>query len=272
MRALTFTKYGKTSEVLRVDDVPAPTKADVPAGFVLIKVRAASLNPVDKMRIEGKLATTPELRGFPAVVGYDVAGTVDDAALGTALGAALGTTITVTSTAPQQVSTTRMVSATCPRGFWCTAGLTVECEAGFYNPELNANNQSACVKCPEHATTLGPNSTQKSACVCNTGYYKTIDGPWCALCPVGTNCSNPGVTLDALPIKPGYYRRSNATVDVRICGDASANCPAGTTECAESDSGCVGGDDPAAPCCPELMGIFCLLCTNTRVSAWSINK
>ena len=77
MRALTFTKYGKTSEVLRVDDVPAPTKADVPAGFVLIKVRAASLNPVDKMRIEGKLATTPELRGFPAVVGYDVAGTVE---------------------------------------------------------------------------------------------------------------------------------------------------------------------------------------------------
>ena len=48
MRALTFTKYGKASEVLRVADVPAPTKADVPEGFVLIKVRAASLNPVDK--------------------------------------------------------------------------------------------------------------------------------------------------------------------------------------------------------------------------------
>ena len=77
MRALTFTKYGKASEVLRVADVPAPATADVPAGFVLVKVRAASLNPVDKMRIEGKLATTPELRGFPAVVGYDVAGTVE---------------------------------------------------------------------------------------------------------------------------------------------------------------------------------------------------
>ena len=71
-------------------------------------------------------------------------------------------------------------------------------------------------------------------------------------------------TITRVDCPAGFWCTGNyATMDARICGDASANCPAGTTECAESDSGCVGGDDPAAPCCPELTGIFCLLCANT---------
>ena len=42
------------------------------------------------------------------------------------------------------------------------------------------------------------------------------------------------------------------TNDVRVCRDAAVNCPAGESECAESHSGCMGGNDPANSCQPSL--------------------
>ena len=190
---------------------------------------------------------------------------VDDAALGASLGAALGTTFTVTSTTPVQATATRTVQSVCPPGFWCTAGLTVACEVGFYNPITNANNQSACLQCPEHATTLGARATSLLQCLCDVQFFNnhTNNGVLCLPCPVGTNCTAPGNTRNALPIKPGFWRKSNATIDVRACADVAAGCPAGQSECAQSLSGCAGGTNSTTPCRPGLTGVFCLVCDNS---------
>lgn len=75
MRALIFDKFGPAESAMRMGTVPVPF--EVPEGYILVKVHAASLNPIDKMRIEGGLKA---LRGedvWPAVVGYDVAGVVE---------------------------------------------------------------------------------------------------------------------------------------------------------------------------------------------------
>ena len=146
----------------------------------------------------------------------------------------------------------------------CTAGLPVPCELGFYNPTLNANNQSACLKCPPHSTTLRKNSTAKHACVCDQLYYRTdhmSDEGWCDRCPVGTSCYRPGSTLRTLFVRPGYYRPSSTSIDVRICADASAGC-GDDSVCEDSTSGCAGGNDPIAGCQPGLEGIFCSVCAN----------
>ena len=59
----------------------------------------------------------------------------------------------------------------CPVGHWCTAGLVVECEFGFYNPTRNANNQTACLPCPEQSTTLTAAASSADQCICVVGYY-----------------------------------------------------------------------------------------------------
>ena len=193
--------------------------------------------------------------------------TISDTSLGASLSAALGTVVSVSSSSSKRVTVTLVVAAVCPEGFWCTAGLTVPCEAGFFNPSTNANNQSACIKCPEHATTLGPNATTLAQCVCESGYYNRAGfGVDCHVCPIGTNCSAVGVTLHAMPIKNGFYRRSKSTDNVRACADASVNCPSGEGSCIESHSGCAGGADASTPCRPGLHGVFCLLCTSANAT------
>lgn len=88
MKALIFDKHGPASTVMRVGTVPVPS--EVPEGFVLVKVHAASLNPIDKMRIEGGLkALRPETM-WPAVVGYDLAGSVEKVGGGAAAPFAVG--------------------------------------------------------------------------------------------------------------------------------------------------------------------------------------
>ena len=208
--------------------------------------------------------------------------------------AAIG--LNVTSAAPpttqvQSRTETRFVQTVCPQGFWCTAGMKVACEAGFYNPINGSNTQNACIKCPEHSTTiprvlLGDtiftfdeatnttlNSTSESPlgatslteCVCEYGYYNSFlgvgDNVTCEVCPVGTDCEARGTTLATLNVKPGYYRSSPTSIDVRICTDAGANCD-GKMSCAESYSGCAGGADIAILCQEGLTGAFCELCLN----------
>ena len=107
-----------------------------------------------------------------------------------------------------------------------TAGLEVECDFGFYNPFLNANNQTACIKCPEHSTTVGLASASLDDCVCERGYFDADEGTsvTCELCASGTSCNTAGTTLATLPVKRGYYRRLLSTTDVRRCPDAAVNC------------------------------------------------
>ncbi|MFJ5546651.1 NADP-dependent oxidoreductase [Streptomyces sp. NPDC093225] len=72
MRAMTYDRYGGT-EVLSLGRRPIPKVAP---GEVLVRVRRAGVNPVDWKIMAGGLDGMMDLY-FPAVPGWDVAGTVE---------------------------------------------------------------------------------------------------------------------------------------------------------------------------------------------------
>ena len=73
MKALTFQRYGK-SPGISLTDVPRPA---IKADELLVKVHAASLNPIDNMIPSGMFK--PVLRfQLPAVMGSDLAGVVTE--------------------------------------------------------------------------------------------------------------------------------------------------------------------------------------------------
>ncbi len=77
MRALTQRCYGEPAAVLRIEDMAIPQPGDFD---VLIKVRAASVNPLEWHFTTGKPYLVRAVKGIGAPtrprVGYDVAGTV----------------------------------------------------------------------------------------------------------------------------------------------------------------------------------------------------
>jgi NADPH:quinone reductase-like Zn-dependent oxidoreductase len=75
MKAVRIHRFGGP-ELLQLEDVPVPTPA---AGELLVKVRAASINPIDyKIRRGGFV---PEDR-LPIILGRDIAGTVAEGSAG----------------------------------------------------------------------------------------------------------------------------------------------------------------------------------------------
>lgn len=78
MRAITYSRFG-SADVLELTEVPDP---HVGPDTVVVRVRAASVNPVDwKVRegyLEGVIDTT-----LPAIPGWDVAGVVEQVGLDT---------------------------------------------------------------------------------------------------------------------------------------------------------------------------------------------
>lgn len=75
--AVQFSEYG-SSEVLRVADVPPPSAGP---GQVRLAVRAAGVNPLDWKIMQGLMREMIPLE-FPAGVGFDVAGVVDEVGQG----------------------------------------------------------------------------------------------------------------------------------------------------------------------------------------------
>ncbi len=72
MQAITYAQYGGP-EVLRLTEVELPQPA---AGQVLVRVRAASVNPIDVKQRRGDMAAVNPAR-FPVIPGIDLAGVVD---------------------------------------------------------------------------------------------------------------------------------------------------------------------------------------------------
>jgi NADPH:quinone reductase-like Zn-dependent oxidoreductase len=72
MRAMTYSRYGGP-EVLEQSEVPQPKVAP---GTVLIRVKAASVNPVDWKVMSGGLDGMLDVH-FPVIPGWDVAGVVE---------------------------------------------------------------------------------------------------------------------------------------------------------------------------------------------------
>jgi NADPH:quinone reductase-like Zn-dependent oxidoreductase len=77
MRALVYDRYGRL-EVLAFRDVPTPA---VGRGEVLVRVRAAALNPKDSFVRKGRFRLVSG-RSFPKYVGADVAGEVAEVGAG----------------------------------------------------------------------------------------------------------------------------------------------------------------------------------------------
>lgn len=78
-------------------------------------------------------------------------------------------------------------------------------------------------------------------------------------CKTGSSCSAnvTGVTLETLPLMPGYYRVSNDSDDLRRCPDFG------------DSSGCVGGVSLGeGPCKEWLTGPYCRLCNVTDRSRY----
>ncbi|MBO9569357.1 MAG: NADP-dependent oxidoreductase [Cellulomonas iranensis] len=78
MRAITYDRFGG-SDVLQLTDLPEPK---VGPDSVLVRVRAASVNPVDFKVRQGYLDPIMDIQ-FPAVPGWDVAGVVERVGLDT---------------------------------------------------------------------------------------------------------------------------------------------------------------------------------------------
>src|SRR6476661_3597553 len=72
MKAITYSEYG-SPDVLELTEQPLPK---VGPGMVLVKVKAASVNPVDWKIMAGYLDGAMDLQ-FPAIPGWDVAGVVE---------------------------------------------------------------------------------------------------------------------------------------------------------------------------------------------------
>jgi len=179
------------------------------------------------------------------------------------MSAILGSNVTTISVV-QTGEVDEEYEATCPKGYWCSVGLDIPCSESTYNDELDQTNQGACKPCPSNS--LSPEaSISIDACSCAPGYYRDIvgvgveKGRQCVLCKTGSNCSADvsGVTLETLPLMPGYYRVSNASDDLRRCPDFG------------DSSGCVGGVGLGeGPCKEWLTGPYCRLCNVTDRSRY----
>lgn len=76
MKAITYARFGGP-ERLRLEEVPVPEPAD---GEVLVKVHAASVNPLDWHMLRGKprlIRLSADVRSKPMRPGRDVAGTIE---------------------------------------------------------------------------------------------------------------------------------------------------------------------------------------------------
>ncbi|QGN58789.1 NADP-dependent oxidoreductase [Nostocoides sp. HKS02] len=78
MKAITYEEFGDL-DILALSEVPDPK---VGPGEVLIRVRSASVNPVDWKVAKGYLAGLMNVQ-FPAIPGWDVAGVVEKVGLDT---------------------------------------------------------------------------------------------------------------------------------------------------------------------------------------------
>ena len=151
-------------------------------------------------------------------------------------------------------------SIPCDDGLYCPAGTPnpLGCESGARIP---------------HAVTVESRATSAASCVCDLDFYDDGTGDssrvHCAVCPSGSNCRlTPGNALVNLPIKRGYFRLDDHSIDVRRCPDAGTNCSSDSPSCAESTSGCHGTTSQphdgeaigAHGCYDDLAGVFCRVC------------
>ena len=151
------------------------------------------------------------------------------------------------------------------------------CEAGFYQPTFGASactqcpaghyssNVLSCTPCPpgewcalgaatgtpcrlSDGTTMGTGSLSEGDCVCKANLFMAVstDGNrTCSPCPRGADCAAIGVTLEALPLLPNFWRSTQQSELLRGCYINGA---------------CLGGRNISEYCAPGYSGPFCDEC------------
>lgn len=160
-----------------------------------------------------------------------------------------------------------------------------ECVSGFYLHDMgpDASASGALVSnSSESATGSGVasvgNATSSNQTV-GESQVAIAASQLCIPCPVGADCSAGAETLLRLKLKPGYYRVSSTSNDVRRCPDHGGpilNCSqgqcgglTGVIDALQTTSGCLGGNDVVQQCRAGLEGPFCMLCERGALNASS---
>lgn len=73
MQAVQYSEFSQDSSTAKIVTVPKPSAS---AGFVVVKVHAAAINPIDNMVMKGYVKEFWPMT-FPFTMGYDFAGTVE---------------------------------------------------------------------------------------------------------------------------------------------------------------------------------------------------
>jgi len=145
----------------------------------------------------------------------------------------------------------------CPEGHYCVDQQRVPCPEGTYNEFMGAASQQECRDCPARSWSEIASPSLQS-CFCNVGFYDVTNGVdvECVACPTpGTSCTLAAVTLATLPITDGFWRWSNASIDIKSCSNEQA---------------CAGGNgtraaDGSGPWCRDgLRGPYCELCVDAE--------
>ena len=127
----------------------------------------------------------------------------------------------------------------CPAGHFCPIGASIplpECGIGEYCP-IGSSLGTLCAL--DFTTTVGLGAESSADCVCKPGRYMkpnrmevtqdavSLSDGWakhlngdrgCVECPAnGIECREPGVTLEAMAIKPGFWRSHNLSITIRQC-------------------------------------------------------
>ena len=101
----------------------------------------------------------------------------------------------------------------CPKGTYESGNECIKCDIGFYNDKVDG----MCLNCPSTTqTTLTIGSDSLDDCVASVGFLLDANGTVIE-CPEGAICSLPGVTIETIPLKQGYWRSSNDTLSILSC-------------------------------------------------------
>ncbi|KAH9253621.1 hypothetical protein BASA81_008457 [Batrachochytrium salamandrivorans] len=158
----------------------------------------------------------------------------------------------------QEVNAARTDAVQCRVGTFSSAQtqLCVACPRGTY---AAAAGSSFCQACPAGTfpTTLHEGAASPEDCTTDElqGGFKNADGRF-QLCPAGTTCDFDGATVATLKVNPGFFRTSNASLDVRAC--RPQHC-----EPAEPTRRALAAYDPARYteyCSPNHQGHMCETC------------
>lgn len=90
----------------------------------------------------------------------------------------------------------------------------INCEAGKFSTTSGNPSDSNCISCGNNALSNRDNTD----CFCDNGFYEIEENNnlICENCPEQAECIK-NTTIRTLNIKPGYWRHSQTTIDIREC-------------------------------------------------------